>query len=593
MGLSRRFLFKCFLPVAAISYGAAAFSNNEVKKSLHIDLKKIKEISPEMFGAVGDGITDDYESLQAALKFWVAHPGKQFVGNGTYAVSSPIFVISPGYGSKFYVHGLKKHKAWKKTEQQLFKRKDSILVLDIEDGKGSNTWGAYFEVGSIVDDSIKNTPNDYYVFGIANNGWQQCEIIIGLSQGFISAINIRNKKQTTPTVQYKIRMARNNLINYFANNDVPYMYEGCVFETNWTSGGLFGAEILGDGSTYAKIHGGSADFSGDHLMYVKTDKIPKIKTIGHEVRLFSGVFIGWYLGIRYHPESSDKSIIIACPMRVASNNGKSERLTVSIDDEIIIDNIRLNIKDISVSNNSHSVDRFLPTAICIASEKQKIVRWRVDRDYDSGVIFPNDVYYADSQVNTSNAAVRRKLPLPLGCNFDSGITDGKLILNGGRYATRLHIENLAIVSPGGISTSQHSSVWKLSGNSKQSILASDNKSTDIIAFTLSTLGGGTITGRISSRDQDPATDEIGLWEITGFGTNINGTVAIDKWDVLWNGGDRFFITKSISGTHMQLSTSHDASGKPSISLSGGISTSQARSGESWQYRMTALRKFTL
>ena len=553
----------------------------------------INDITPEMFGAIGDGVTDDTTAVQSSLTAWLNDPSKEFNGAGSYLVSSSLTIKSPAQGSKGYINTLIKSSDWTDSGTSLFSRTGSLVTLDIDTDNPSNMWGSYFEFGYLKDLSSKSSPSDYYVHGIMNLGWQQCQIEVGLAQGLLSAVFLANTKSTTPTVKYNIRMARGNLINYYAPYNLSNMYEGCTFSTGWSSGGMFCAEMLGNGSTYTHIVGGSADFAGQYLSFVTLTSTPSTVATGSEVTDSSGNLIGWAIGLQYIPGSTSRNLIIAEMNQLANDTGIPTNSAISSGSTITFSGSTYTVSSVACGNTSHTTSRFLPTAICTATTSQTIVRWRIDRDYDSGVILPNDVYYADTQINTTNEATRRKTPLPLGCNFDSGISSGALYLTGARYATQLVLRNLSITTPGGVCTATHSSVWKRVGSAGTTVLVSDGTSTTTTMFTLAALGGGQITGRLPSRATDPATDAVGLWEIVGFGTNTDGSVAVDKWTVLWNGGSGFYVTKTVSGTTMSLATGSDSAGSPILVLTGGTSSAQVATGGSWQYRATALRTFML
>lgn len=64
------------------------------------------EYSPEMFGAVGDGVTDDSGPLQAAVDAALANGRLKVEGGGVYAVSKPITIDNMGRGFQLELHGL-------------------------------------------------------------------------------------------------------------------------------------------------------------------------------------------------------------------------------------------------------------------------------------------------------------------------------------------------------------------------------------------------------------------------------------------------------------------------------------------------------
>ncbi|MCI7871761.1 glycoside hydrolase family 55 protein [Klebsiella pneumoniae] len=545
-------------------------------------------ISPEMFGAKGDGTTDDTEAFQSSLDAWVQRPGVEFRALGVYVLSSPLTVISPAQGSRCTINTLVQSSSWT-DDSSLFSRTGCLINLDVGTS-GSNMWGSVLHVECLRGISSSTTPTDFKIHGIRNLGWQQCEISVGLGTGFISIVNIVNSKSTTPTVRYKLRMGRNNLFNFLAPTYTTNMYEGCVFETMWSAGGHFGTEVLGQGSTYTHIRGGSADFAGSYLSFVAVTATPENLTLGQEVYL-NGALIGWSIGLYYKESDSKTYLIIGEKNTIADSTGSAASSAMSAGSVITIGSTSYTVSSLFGGNNSHTTARFLPTAICIAPTTQTIVRWKIERDYDSGTCFPSAVYWADSRVDTANEVVRINTPLPLSCRFDGRITSGRLTLAGSRFATQLSVSNLHINSAGGFSTARHGSVWKFTGI--KTVLVSDGTSTTTQAFTLADLGAGQITGRIFGRSTDPATDTIALWELTGFGINADGSLALDKWVVHWGGGNTFYILKTQSGTSFSLSSSVDSGGAGVLLLTGGMSTVQAEVGASWQYRITAVRTFML
>lgn len=545
-------------------------------------------ISPEMFGAKGDGSTDDTAAFQLSLDAWAQHPGVEFRALGIYVLSSPLNIISPAQGSRCTINTLVQSSSWT-DDSSLFSRTGCLINLDVGTS-GSAMWGSILHVECLRGISSPTTPTDFKIHGIRNLGWQQCEISVGLGTGFISIVNIVNSKNTTPTVRYKLRMGRTNLFNFLAPTYITNMYEGCVFETMWSSGGQFGTEVLGQGSTYTHIRGGSADFAGDHLSFVAVTATPGNLTLGQEVYL-NGSLIGWSIGLYYKESDSKTYLIIGEKNTIANSTGSASSSAMSAGSVITIGSASYTVSSVVGGNNSHTTSRFLPTAICIAPTTQTIVRWKIERDYDSGTCFPSALYWADARVDTANEVVRIGTPLPLSCRFGSGITNGQLSLIGSRYATQLSVSNLNINSAGGFSTARHGSIWRFTGTS--TVLVSDGTSTTTQAFTLASLGAGQITGRISGRATDPATDTVALWELTGFGINADGSLALDKWVVHWIGGNTFYILKTQSGTSFSLSSSVDSGGAGVLLLTGGMSAAQAATGASWQYRITAVRTFML
>lgn len=64
--------------------------------STNVAAKLSEIVSVKDFGAVGDGITDDTEEIQAAISFAQTQNGTEvFIPKGTYKISSPISITSP------------------------------------------------------------------------------------------------------------------------------------------------------------------------------------------------------------------------------------------------------------------------------------------------------------------------------------------------------------------------------------------------------------------------------------------------------------------------------------------------------------------
>ncbi|WP_409160017.1 hypothetical protein [Pectobacterium sp. B2J-2] len=549
----------------------------------------ITYITPEMFGAIGDGVTDDYTALQAALTYWRNNPNCDFMAAGNYLLSRGVIVVSPRKGSRCFINTLIQSSTWTDSGVDLFNRIGSLVTLSTG-GVGNSMWGASFHVGEMVGTGSGPDGINYHIHGIRNLGWQQCEISYGHATGLISTVEIVNSENTTPTVQYKARIARGNLFNFLARSNLSNMFEGCSFETMWGSGGGMGAEVLGAGSAYTHIHNGSVDFSGGLLSFLALNTIPANVPIGQPVTL-GGNLVGWTIGVYYRESDSTRYAIIAERKFIDDATGSAAASAFSVGSNPAFGGVTYTVTGKFGPNNSHTPGRFLPSAICIAPTTQTIVRWRIDRNYDAGVIFPSDVYRADSFVDTANEVSARTTPLPSACKFSASVPQGVLSLAGARFATRLVLSNLEIKSPGGFNTATAASVWRHNGGGV-TVLVSDGVSTSTVAFTSAGLGRNQITGRISGRGTDPATDSIGLWEITGFGENTDGSLCIDKWTVLTSGG-AFKIIKSVSGTASTLTSTVDGSGLYQLTLNASINATQAASGASWQYRMTAMRTFML
>ena len=58
-------------------------------------LSKLSYVTPQMYGAVGDGVTDDTDAIQSAMNYVTANGGSlRFPGGTTYIISKPIQIIT-------------------------------------------------------------------------------------------------------------------------------------------------------------------------------------------------------------------------------------------------------------------------------------------------------------------------------------------------------------------------------------------------------------------------------------------------------------------------------------------------------------------
>lgn len=77
----------------------------------------IHYVTPEMYGAVGDGVADDTAAIQAAVNYCLSNPGKFAIrGDRLYALSGPVYLRSPGLGFEMHLRGLKTHSSFPAAE---------------------------------------------------------------------------------------------------------------------------------------------------------------------------------------------------------------------------------------------------------------------------------------------------------------------------------------------------------------------------------------------------------------------------------------------------------------------------------------------
>ncbi len=78
--------------VTEAKFANGAISEPKLEAKL---LSKLSYVTPQMYGAVGDGVTDDTDAIQSAMNYVTANGGSlRFPGGTTYIISKPIQIIT-------------------------------------------------------------------------------------------------------------------------------------------------------------------------------------------------------------------------------------------------------------------------------------------------------------------------------------------------------------------------------------------------------------------------------------------------------------------------------------------------------------------
>ena len=72
---------------------ARAFANLQAGYQATHDAVAKLHVTPQMFGAVGDGVADDTEALQMALDCFIGKAGNVYLPQGQYKVTSPLIIL--------------------------------------------------------------------------------------------------------------------------------------------------------------------------------------------------------------------------------------------------------------------------------------------------------------------------------------------------------------------------------------------------------------------------------------------------------------------------------------------------------------------
>lgn len=217
----------------------------------------IRYVTPEMFGAVGDGVNDDLEPIQAAIDYMKTSPSKYaIVGHGDYAISNSLSISGFAYGFKMHVRSLRAIDDWPD-----YSNWETATPLISVGGNGSM-------VGLDIRCEYVNGNNKADWINIVGQGCGgshfHAERLTNVVCGVIP------KSITWPTASNQISGGYWNtgvgiaiLLQRGTSGSSPIV-EGWVIDVNFITGFIRGGVHLKNGAQYANIRG-QFDFNGRYL----------------------------------------------------------------------------------------------------------------------------------------------------------------------------------------------------------------------------------------------------------------------------------------------------------------------------------------
>ncbi|RLM21106.1 hypothetical protein BIY29_14155 [Brenneria alni] len=223
--------------------------------------KSIRYVTPEMFGALGDGNTDDTDAIQAAIEYLKTDSTKSgLIGYGDYAISSSLVISGFAYGFKMHLRSLRAlgiwqdYDNWKTAAPLILIGGDGGMVgLDIRceyvDGGGKADWmnitaqgcgGSHFHAERLTD----------VVNGVAAKG-----------------------DTTWPVASNKVtggywgRGVGVGIWLQRGNGGTSPVVEGWIIDVNFIQNFQNGGALLRHGAQYANVRG-QFDFNGRYLSEV-------------------------------------------------------------------------------------------------------------------------------------------------------------------------------------------------------------------------------------------------------------------------------------------------------------------------------------
>jgi len=239
-------------------------------------------ITPEMFGAIGDGVTDDSVALQAMVDFAYANNTLLLQGKNLYATSKPIYVDNFSRGFDLLLAGL-------------------VTTSDFEAGsdwrtaQGAITIGLKSngsQVGLRIRVNYFNGGKVATLYRVAGFGCGGSDFTVGKCS---AAVGVYNDTESTSSGSSSNRVhvlyAYNGKYGVMAGRaNSTYVAEGQKFEINFMSNLDYGGILLFDGAQYTQVYGSDVDFCGKWLVQLKVDKLPSSNIRGQSIGYNGGTY---------------------------------------------------------------------------------------------------------------------------------------------------------------------------------------------------------------------------------------------------------------------------------------------------------------
>ncbi|BAS69569.1 putative structural protein [Pectobacterium phage PPWS1] len=256
-------------------------------------------LTPEMFGAVGDGVSDDTAAVQATIdKLKTMASSTQIIGNGDYAISDSLRVHGFGSGCRMYLRSLRAASTWPSYSN--WKAAKPLISIG---GVGSM-------VGLNIECEYINGGNRADWINIVAQGCGgshfHAERLVNVVCGVVP------KDVTWPTASNKVtggywHDSRGTafLLQRGTSGSSPIV-EGWVFDINFIAGFDNGGIILRNGGQYANIRG-QFDFNGRYLSECTVSS--SVSDLTRGATITNGVDTAEVIAFYEHPLGSYKVLL--------------------------------------------------------------------------------------------------------------------------------------------------------------------------------------------------------------------------------------------------------------------------------------------
>lgn len=225
----------------------------------------VHSITPEMFGAVGDGVADDSDAIQKALKYAYDSKNYRVIGMKRYLVSKPIAVDDFGQGLSFYLQAIIASDTFPTTAD--WKTANGLIHV------GENSNGS--QVGLDIRLGFVHGKDRATTFKLIRQGAGGSLFFAGRVTNCIGVVDITNSN---------VSNSNSNLIQglYWLNGVYgvrlrgasPRVVEGTKIQVPFMTGLRYGGIQLFAGSQYFDISGTGIDFCGRNLTQLTLSALP-------------------------------------------------------------------------------------------------------------------------------------------------------------------------------------------------------------------------------------------------------------------------------------------------------------------------------
>ena len=158
-------------------------------------------VTPQMFGAVGDGVTDDYQAFQDAIDYAADHNNYVFVPAGTYIVNDvlklPYHRNDPGYwygnGVRLIGANMGKTVIKKSAQRKMYNNIDTLIYLYCADDENDDidATGTGVEIAHLTLNNESGADGSYVIYGNASRSHFHDLTLVG-DQGIYDTAGFTN-----------------------------------------------------------------------------------------------------------------------------------------------------------------------------------------------------------------------------------------------------------------------------------------------------------------------------------------------------------------------------------------------------------------